>query len=148
MLHQFKNILTPVDFSDYSIEAASRAYELAREGGARLHMLHVVVPHHSLFPAEGARELAREAGLVEQAEQEMARLKAERMENSPAVTTLAMVGPAAVKIREYAAQQNIDLILISTHGRTGLEHMLIGSVAERLVQSAPCSVLVLRNPRR
>lgn len=148
MLHQFKNILTPVDFSDYSIEAAAHAYELAKEAGAGLHMLHVVVPHHSFLPAEGARELAREAGLVEQAEQEMTRIKAERMENSPSVTALALVGPPAVKIREYAAQQNIDLILISTHGRTGLEHMLIGSVAEKLVRTAPCSVLVLRNPRR
>ena len=79
---------------------------LAKVAGARLHMLHVVVPHHSLLPliplvadAERARELAREASMVEQAEAELARLKAERMENSPTVTTLALVGPPAAKIR-------------------------------------------------
>ena len=155
MFDKFKILLTPIDFSDYSIEAATRAYELSKATGAGLHMLHVVVPHHSLLPlipliadAERARELAREASMVEQAEAELARLKAERMENSPAVTTLALVGPPAAKIREYAAEQNVDLIVISTHGRTGVEHMLIGSVAEKLVRTAHCSVVVLRHARR
>jgi nucleotide-binding universal stress UspA family protein len=154
-MFQFKSLLTPIDFSDYSIEAATSAYELSKAAGARLHVLHVVVPHHSLLPlipliadAERARELAREASMVEQAEAELARLKAERMENSPAVTTLALVGPAAAKIREYAAEQNVDLIVVSTRGRTAVEHVLIGSVAEKLVRTALCSVLVLRHARR
>ncbi len=155
MLDKLKTLLTPVDFSSYSIEAATHAYELSRAVGGRLHMLHVVVPHHSLLPliplvadAEHARELAREASMVEQAEAELARLKAERMENSPTVTTLALVGPPAAKIREYAAEQNVDLIVVSTHGRTGVEHVLIGSVAEKLVRTAHCSVIVLRHARQ
>ena len=154
MFDKFNTLLSPVDFSSYSIEAATRAYELCRAVGGRLHMLHVVVPHHSLLPliplvadAERARELAREASLVEQAEAELARFKAERMENSPAVTTLALVGPPAARIREYAAQQNVDLIILATHGRTAVEHMLIGSVAEKLVRTAHCSVMVLRHAR-
>jgi universal stress protein A len=155
MFDKFKILLTPVDFSDYSIKAATHAYELSKAVGGQLHVLHVVVPHHSLLPliplvadAERARELAREASMVEQAEAELARLKAERMENSPTVTTLALVGPPAPKIREYAAEQNVDLIVVSTHGRTGLEHMLIGSVAEKLVRTAHCSVIVLRHARK
>jgi nucleotide-binding universal stress UspA family protein len=155
MIGNFKVLLAPVDFSDYSIRAATHAYELSKAVGGQLHMLHVVVPHHSLLPliplvadAERARELAREASMVEQAEAELARLKAEWMENSPTVTTLALVGSPAARIRDYAAEQNVDLIVISTHGRTGVEHMLIGSVAEKLVRTAHCSVTVLRPPRR
>lgn len=111
------------------------------------------MPHHNLIPlplvagAEYARELAREASMTEQAESELARLKAERMENSASVTTLALVGPPAAKIREYATEQNVDLIVVSTHGRTAVEHVLIGSVAEKLVRNAHCSVLVLRHAR-
>jgi len=155
MFDKLKSLLAPIDFSSYSIDTAARAYELTKTVGGRLHMLHVVVPHHSLLPliplvadAERARELAREASMVEQAEEELARLKAERMENSPTVTTLALVGPPAAKIREYAAEQNVDLILVSSRGRTAIEHMLIGSVAEKLVRTAHCSVVVLRHERR
>jgi len=150
---QMKSLLAPIDFSAFSMEAAVHAYEMAKTAGARLHLLHVVVPHHNLIPlplvagAEHARELAREASMVEQAESELTRLKAERMENSPSVTTLALVGPPAAKIREYATEQNVDLIVVSTHGRTAVEHVLIGSVAEKLVRSAHCSVLVLRHAR-
>jgi universal stress protein A len=55
-----------------------------------------------------------------------------------------MVGLPFPKLVEYAKQQRIDLILLATHGRTGIEHPMIGSVAEKLVRYAPCSVLVLR----
>ncbi len=154
MLRQFRRLLTPIDFSQYSIEAALQAYELVRDGGAELHLLHVVVPHHSLVPlplvagAEQARELAREASMVEQAEAGLARIKKDRMDNSPRVTTAAVVGQPVVKIREYATQNQVDLIVVSTHGRTGLEHLLIGSVTEKLVRTVSCSVLVVRAFRR
>ncbi len=55
-----------------------------------------------------------------------------------------MVGPPVPKLVEYAKDQRIDLILHATHGRTGIEHLMIGSVAEKLVRAAPCSVLVFR----
>jgi nucleotide-binding universal stress UspA family protein len=55
-----------------------------------------------------------------------------------------MIGPPVPKLVEYAKQQQIDLILLATHGRTGIEHLMIGSVAEKLARYAPCSVLVFR----
>jgi nucleotide-binding universal stress UspA family protein len=58
-----------------------------------------------------------------------------------------VVGPPVSKLLEYAKAQAIDLIVMSTHGRTGAEHALIGSVTEKVVRNAPCSVLVLR-PRK
>jgi universal stress protein A len=55
-----------------------------------------------------------------------------------------MIGPPVPKLVEYAKQQQIDLILLATHGRTGIEHLMIGSVAEKLARYAPCSVMVFR----
>jgi|SRR5882672_7199046 len=153
MLQYLKKILTPIDFSEYSVRAMDRAYELAKETGAEFHLIHVVAPHHNylLLPlaadAERAREMAREAGMVEQAEEELERLKKDHLENSKKVKVVSLVGHPVAKIAEYAKEQGIDLILMATHGRTGLEHMMIGSVAEKLVRTAPCSVLVLRTER-
>ena len=59
-----------------------------------------------------------------------------------------MVGPPVQVLVDYAKEQAIDLIVVATHGRTGGEHMLIGSVTEKLVRNAPCSVLVFRPRKR
>lgn len=150
MLANAKKILAPIDFSEYSFVAMRDAYELAKEVGAELHLLHVVVPHHTLIPlpltleAERTREMAREAAMVEQAEEELARIKKDQLENSAKVTTCVVVGSPAGKIAEYVNENGIDLVLIASHGRSGLAEIRIGSVAEKLVRNLPCSVLVLR----
>ena len=75
MIQNLKKILSPIDFSEFSFEAMRGAWELAKDVGAELHLLHVVVPHTILVPllltrdAEGARAMAREAALVQQAEE-------------------------------------------------------------------------------
>jgi nucleotide-binding universal stress UspA family protein len=151
MLQKFKKLLVPIDFSGHSIRALRSAWELATETGAELHLLHVVVPHHTFIPlplthdAEKAREIAREAAMVEQAEEELARIKKDEMGNSPKVTTAAVVGPPAAKILAHAKENKIDLIVMATHGRTGAEHALIGSVTEKIVRLGPCAVLVVRH---
>ena len=150
MIHNVKKILSPIDFSEFSFEAMRGAWELAKDVGAELHLLHVVAPHTILVPlllardAESAREMAREAAMVQEAEEELARIKKDQLENSPKVVTSAVVGPPVPKIIDYAEREAINLILVSSHGRTGFNRMLIGSVAEKLVRGAPCSVLVLR----
>ena len=150
MLHKLKKLLVPVDFSGHSMDALRSAWELAREIGAELHMLHVVAPHHSFIPlplthdAEKAREIAREAAMVEQAEEELARIRRDEMAQSPKVTVGAVVGPPVAKILAYVRENKIDLIVMSTHGRTGAEHALIGSVTEKIVRVSPCAVLVVR----
>lgn len=150
MIQNVKRILAPIDFSEYSMQALKGAWDLAHDTKADLHLLHVVAPHHSFLPlpltldVERAREIAREAAMVEQAEEELTRIKKDDLENSKKVTTAAVVGPPIAKIVEYVKQNSIDLIVISTHGRSGSELILIGSVTEKLVRLAPCAVLVLR----
>ncbi len=86
MIQSVKKILSPVDFSEPSMKALASAWELAKEVDAdEFHLLHIVTPHHLLgieaLPV-GGREIAREASMIEQAEEELARIKKDHLENS------------------------------------------------------------------
>ena len=141
MIQNLKKILAPIDFSEYSMEALRGAVELAKDLDGEVHIVHVVAPHFALL--DKPRELARETLMLEEAEVELARIRKD-YGNSAQVLTHVMIGPPVPKLVEYATQQQIDLILLATHGRTGIEHLMIGSVAEKLPRYAPCSVLVFR----
>src|ERR1700684_1487231 len=149
MIQNVKKILAPIDFSEHSMDAMRAAMELAEDVGAGVPRMHVLVPHHHFIPlplaasAEESRELVREAAMIEQAEQELARIKKDDFGDSNKVFTFAVVGPPVQKLCDYAKEQAIDLIVMSTHGRTGGE-FLVGSVTEKTVRLAPCSVLVFR----
>jgi nucleotide-binding universal stress UspA family protein len=153
MISNVKKILAPIDFSPHSMEAMRGAMELAKDVGAEVHLVHVIAPHHNFIPlplesnAEQSRELVREAAMLEQAEQELARIKKDEFGDSKKVVTYAEVGHPVQKIDEYAKRNEIDLILLATHGRTGPGHIIIGSVTEKIVRNAPCTVLVFR-PRK
>ena len=142
MIQNLKKILAPIDFSEYSMEALRGAMELAKDLDGELHIVHVVAPHFALL--DKMREQARETLMLEEAEEELARIRRDDCGNSATVFTQVLVGPPVPKLLEYAKEQQIDLILLATHGRTGIEHLMIGSVAEKLVRAAPCSVLVFR----
>jgi universal stress protein A len=150
MIANVKKILAPIDFSELSMEAMRGAMELAKDVGAEVHLVHVIAPHHTFVPlplatnAEQSRELVREAAMLEQAEEELKRIKKDEFGGSKKVVTFAEVGHPVQKLLEYAKRNEIDLILLATHGRTGAEQILIGSVAEKIVRNAPCSVLVFR----
>jgi nucleotide-binding universal stress UspA family protein len=154
MIQNVRKILAPIDFSEFSLEAMRGAWELANDLGAEMHVVYVVAPLSTFIPlplvtdAEQAREAAREAAMVEQTEEELARIKKTDLGNSKKVTVAALTGPPVATLIEYARDQKIDLIALATHGRTGAEHLLIGSVAEKLARLAPCSVLVLRRRQR
>jgi nucleotide-binding universal stress UspA family protein len=138
-------ILVPSDFSACSDAAVRYGLELARKFGATLHLLHVVQdPATQPWAAEGFA-----APLVEAVEQwqKDARI---RLENSippedrvTAVVTCALAAPCP-EILRYAADNEIDLIVMGTHGRGGVSHMLLGSIAEKVVRRAPCPVLTVR----
>jgi universal stress protein A len=150
MIQNVKKILAPIDFSELSMEAMRGAMELAKDVGAEVHLAHIIAPHHTFIPlplatnAEQSRELAREAAMLEQAEEELNRIKKDEFGDSKKVVTYAEVGHPVPKLVDYAKRNEIDLIMLATHGRTGAEHLVIGSVAEKLVRYAPCSVLVFR----
>src|SRR5215470_6159950 len=134
MIQTVKKILAPIDFSEQSMEALRGAMELARNLDGELHIVHVVEPHFALL--DKMREQARETLRLEEAEEELERIKRDDCGSSVKVFTRVMVGPPVLELVEYAKQQQIDLILLATHGRTGIEHLLIGSVAEKLVRAA------------
>lgn len=150
MIQNVKKILAPIDFSPHSMEAMLGAKELAKDVGAEVHLMHVIAPHHHFIPlllasnAEESRELVRESAMIEQAEEELARIKKAEFGDSNRVFTFAVVGPPVQKLVDYAKEQAIDLIVMSTRGRTGGDFTLIGGVTEKVVRNSPCSVLVFR----
>ena len=154
MIQNVKKILAPIDFSPHSMDAMRAAMELAKDVGAEVHLVHVIAPHHIFIPlplatsGEQSRELAREAAMLEQAEEELAHLKKDEFGDSNKVFTFAAVGHPVQKLVDYAKEQAIDLIVMATHGRSGVEHMLLGGTTEKIVRGAPCSVLVIRRKQQ
>jgi nucleotide-binding universal stress UspA family protein len=152
MIQNVKKILAPVDFSEASMEAMRAAMEIAKDVDAEVHLMHVIAPHRTFIPlplesnAEQTRELAREAAMVQQAEEELARIRNDEFGDSNKVHTYAVVGHPVQKLIDYAKEQTIDLIVVATRGRSGVELMLGGGTTERLTRVAPCSVLVF-HPR-
>jgi nucleotide-binding universal stress UspA family protein len=144
---RLKKILLPTDLSEYSRHALPYALELARSYGATLHLVHVVEAQwagplaSAEFPGqvEDALKYNREAG-----EKALRKMKEDIKE--VAVETHVLVGAPHVEIVRLARREKMDLVVLATHGRTGLAHALIGSVAEKVVQMAPCPVLSIKNP--
>ncbi len=153
MIQNVKKILAPIDFSDFSMEGMRGAKELAADVGAEVHLVHVVVPHFHIIPlplatsGDQSFEQTRESAMTQQAEEELTRIKKDEFGNSPKVATAVLSGSPVKMLVEYAEQNSIDLIVLSTHGRSGVDRVMIGSVAEKLVRLAHCSVLVLRRAR-
>jgi nucleotide-binding universal stress UspA family protein len=138
-------ILVPIDFSADAEAAFGYALDLARRVDAVVRLVHVVedplaagVWSSELYTAEIA---GLQMNLVRNAEQ---RLLATVPSDDASTTTDVRTGPAAKQILEAAAEWQADLIVMGTHGRTGLAHVLMGSVAEKVVRLAPCPVLTLR----
>ena len=143
-----KNVLVPTDFSHNNQAAMEYGCELARRFEAELHLLHVfeasggLVPLPDL-PADVALDLQSTSPLA-RAELCLQHLPVPAWQQSLTVHRHIQLGTAASEIIRYAREHDIDLIVIGTHGYTGWEHVLLGSVAERVLQIAPCPVLTLR----
>ena len=133
------HILVPVDFSPYSMAALETACDLATRFQARLDVLTVVEP---LPPSADMMLLNTFETVTQQSRDELANLVIPNA--SLNVRKVVRIGYPAQVITDYAALEKIDLIVVGTHGRTGLSHLLMGSVAERVVRTAPCPVLVAR----
>lgn len=141
-----KKILVPTDFSDCSAAAVTYGRAMASVFGATLHLLHVVQdPYTQPWAAEAFP--APLGDLLEQWEQQAeARLKEQIPEAERDSAVIAtVIGSPFYEIIRYADEQKVDLIVIGTHGRGPLGHMLLGSVAEKVVRKAPCPVLTVRH---
>ena len=145
-----KRVLVPTDFSATADAALDYAYLVAERFGASIQLLHVL---DDPFVTEG---LAAEAyiseapvlrsALLKEAQARLAHRTAPR-EQGIVVDGEVLFGYGAKTIAEYAKTRGTNLIVMGTHGRTGVAHLLLGSVAERLVRIAPCPVLTVRHPK-
>ncbi|OLC00879.1 MAG: hypothetical protein AUH30_01530 [Candidatus Rokubacteria bacterium 13_1_40CM_68_15] len=143
----FKKILVGTDFSEPSDAARRTAIELARRLGAELEIVHVEEPLPAYAFSEGALpDLPRLQEEVRSwAEREVEQQAKEARAAGVPVTTAVLLGTPANAIVETARTDGADLIVVGTHGRTGFERILLGSVAERVVRNASCPVLTVRN---
>lgn len=144
---RLSRILVPTDFSDYSRAALEYGLALAEKFGAEIHLLHVLqdlvglVPEPGLaFPPPGDYAIELQAS----AERALAALPGEGAGEGVTITRATRHGPPFLEIIRYAREQEIELIVMGTHGRSGIAHMLLGSVAEKVVRKAPCPVLTVR----
>jgi len=145
---QIKTILFPTDFSQGARAAMDHAISLARDYNARLILLYVIqdisiaewyIPS-SLSVADLVEDMQKSAWT------EMNKWAAEIATKVKDVDKLVVRGVPFVEIIKIAKDKNADLIVIGTHGRTGIDHMLFGSTAEKVVRKAACPVLTVRIP--
>jgi nucleotide-binding universal stress UspA family protein len=143
-----KTILVPSDFSECSEEAVRYGLELARRFEARLHLLHVVQdPVTQPWAAEGFSVPLFEVVDRWQKQAEERLRAAVPAEDRDRVTVTSVVATPYAGILDYAAAHDVDLIVMGTHGRGGVSHLLLGSIAERVIRRAPCPVLTVRHPQ-
>ena len=145
---ELKRILAPIDFSPDSEKALKYAMRLAQQSDAQLLLLHVTEPliYTSDFMPPGAM-YDWEASALQRANEKLTAAQATvaaGKQKKIGTEIHVRTGVAHHEITQAAQTLKADLIVISTHGRTGLRHMLMGSTAERVVQHAPCPVLVVR----
>jgi len=142
---KINTILFATDFSAASQPAADYAIMLSELTGAHLHILHVIneleEPQRVLIPLEAFQILER--NLERQAVEELTRFCRERV-SGLATTTHALAGVPFQKILDVSGMVEADLIVMGTHGRTGIKHVMVGSTAERVVQRAVIPVLTVR----
>jgi universal stress protein A len=149
MAHEFKRILVPVDFSDCSKHALAVAIDIAEKFDAQLEIFHTYEPPYYVGdvlvqipdkPAMSVHDYIRNSAQ---------RLLDELLQATPSldgvrsVSTLA-AGVPADAIIEKVREGSYDLVIMGTHGRRGLSHLLMGSVAERVIRQASCPVMVVR----
>ncbi len=143
----WKRICCPIDFSDASRAAMEVAADLARRFGADLLLLHAYpIPGYTFPDGSVVASPKMMQDLADQAQRHLDawREDAERVVGAARVTTEKAVGEPASEIVSFAQARGVDLLVLGTHGRTGLEHALMGSIAERVVRKARCPVLTVR----
>lgn len=140
-----KHILHPTDFSDNSEPALKYACSLATQFSAELHLINVVhdvgiisPPISGFIPPDYYQQQ------IQYANEELATLPDKVLSHSGSVTRNVCEGAPFLEIIRYAKENAIDMIVMGTHGYSGMKHLILGSVAENVVRKAPCPVLTVR----
>ncbi len=141
-----QRILVPIDFSIHSKNALRYAVPMAEQFGASLHLVYVVEP--TIYPADlGFGQVVFpgvEEELSTKSAEELKSLIEDEIGDRVKAFSVVRTGKPHQEILQEAVEQNVDLIVVATHGHTGVEHMLFGSTAERVVRNANCPVLTIR----
>ncbi|MBV8757015.1 MAG: universal stress protein [Deltaproteobacteria bacterium] len=147
----WKTILVPHDFSSSANHAAALARDEAKVHGAKILLLHVIdIPPSfettSVIPPETGAPINAKDYAVATAEKHLEDIAARLAKDGATATTFIRVGNPVDQINIFAGENNVDLIIMGTHGRSGLQHLLVGSVAERIVRTSVKPVLTIRHP--
>ena len=147
-MDEIKSIMVPIDFSDYSKNALRYSVNFAKIFSAKVYLIYVVEP--MIYPADFSMgQIAvptQDTDMTDRAREELTSLAKNEIHESLEHEIIIKSGKPFVEIIESASDLNVDLIIIATHGHTGVEHLLFGSTAEKVVRKAPCPVLTIREP--
>jgi glycine betaine transporter len=140
-----KNILCPIDYSMYSEKALNYAIEIAEKYGSKLYVIHVLdMRVYDMNESELYNFNIIDESTIEELRDRLLKCVKEDVRSKIPVETIIVQGVPFVEIIKAAKDHTIDLIVMGTHGRTGISHAIIGSVAEKVVRKAPCPVLTVR----
>jgi nucleotide-binding universal stress UspA family protein len=144
---QVNNILVPIDFSNHSEKALTYASEIAQSYNAQLQVLHIIEETmHPAFSVTGKSSIFDLVpGIKEDSKKRIAKMLEKFVSDKVKSKVFIQGGRAANDIIKFAKENSTDLIVIATHGLTGLEHMLLGSVTEKVVRMAHCPVFTVKS---
>lgn len=145
-MSKFQRVLAAVDFSEVSVGALKTALDLAGTLGADVKVLHVVPEQAAALPLEGGAMYVEDvdAGLLKQAREDLARFLEDHASSAAELQFEVKGGEPAAEINRYAHEWHADMIVLGTHGRSGISHLLMGSVAERVLREANVPVMCIR----
>ncbi|MHC4182899.1 MAG: universal stress protein [Planctomycetota bacterium] len=139
-----KKILCPIDYSDCSKEALKYAVSFAMKDEAKLYLLHVIDTHRFDEYLDKIIEQINIDEIIKQLKTRLLECVPEEIRNDMKIEASVVQGIPFAEIISVVKKNKIDMIVMGTHGRTGIVHILIGSVAEKVVRKAPCPVLTVR----
>jgi len=143
---KFKKILVPVDFTEYSDQAISYAEMLAKTFHAEILLFHVI-EQFTYSVSDTIQVMDHYTTLKKIAQQMLDNKKKQLGKKGLGVKTLVLKGNPAMEIVKQSRKKGANLIVMGSHGRTGVQHMVLGSVAERVVRMASCPVLTVKSER-
>lgn len=143
MPREFKTILCPTDFSEESYRAIDYSLRFGKLSEGTILLAHVVhLPSEHLFRQQG--HLLTFDEVKSRARALLEELRDQRLGGYSKCEIVIDIGDPYEQLMALASQRNVDLIVTATHGRTGLDHLVMGSVAEKIIRHAPCPVFVVR----